>query len=178
MPVRLAGERLTLTTAVAPRVREVSATVEQLASMLGLTGAEVGDGPLWVNTGVEQLIVPIRTVEALQRARADPQLLRDYGRSGLGESLVYLWTPTGPDTVEARLFFTQGAGVVEDPATGSACANLGGWFHHRGERGLHRVIRQGDTVLRPSQLFLDVRSDGAIEVGGAVYDLGAGTMRF
>ncbi|MDQ6716058.1 MAG: PhzF family phenazine biosynthesis protein [Actinomycetota bacterium] len=183
VPVRLTSdrsgrERLTLTTAVQPQVREVTATTEQLAAMVGLTGAELGDDPLWVNTGVEQLIVPVRHVEALRRAVADPRLLRVHGQSGLGESLVYLWTPTGPDTVEARLFFTQGAGVVEDPATGSACANLGGWFHHRGERGLHRVVRQGDAVHRPSQLFLEVLPDGAIEVGGAVYDLGAGTMRF
>ena len=42
--------------------------------------------------------------------------------------LVYLWAPTGPDTVEARALFTQGAAVVEDPATGSACSNLGAWL--------------------------------------------------
>ena len=31
-------------------------------------------------------------------------------------------------TVESRFFFPSGPAILEDPATGSACANLGGWF--------------------------------------------------
>ena len=66
---------------------------------------------------------------------------------------------------------------MEDPATGSACANLGGWFHDRGERGLHRAVRQGEAVSRPSQLRLEVTGDGAIRVGGTLHQLGTGVIR-
>ncbi|HEY8305120.1 MAG TPA: PhzF family phenazine biosynthesis protein, partial [Lapillicoccus sp.] len=106
----------------------------------------------------------------------DARLLRRHGESNRGEALVYLWAPTGDETVEARLFFTQGAGAIEDPATGSACANLGGWWHARGERGIRRVVRQGHAVHRPSELHLEVDADGGIHVGGTVHELGAGVL--
>ncbi len=176
VPVTVDGARWTLTTAVAPSTRSVDATSAELAETLGLEEADVAEGALWVDTGVEQLIVPLASVEAVRRAQADPRLLRRHAESDRGEALTYVWAPTGDESIEARLFFTQGTAAVEDPATGSACANLGGWFHARGERGLHRVIRQGDAVDRPSELHLELDPDGTIRVGGTVHELGAGVI--
>jgi trans-2,3-dihydro-3-hydroxyanthranilate isomerase len=170
------GARWVLTTAVPPTTRAVDAAPADLAAMIGVDGSDVGEGPLWVDTGVEQLILPLRSVEAVRRAHVDPRLLRQHGESKRGEALVYLWAPTGEESVEARLFFTQGAGAIEDPATGSACANLGGWWHARGGRGIRRVVRQGDAVHRPSELHLEVDPDGGIHVGGTVHELGAGVL--
>jgi predicted PhzF superfamily epimerase YddE/YHI9 len=95
-----------------------------------------------------------------------------------GEALVYLWAPSGPDTIEARCFFTQNSSVIEDPATGSACANLGGWFLANGARGIRRRIHQGSALQRTSVLDLSVEDDGAILVSGAVREVGRGTFRF
>ncbi len=176
VPVSFNGSRWVLTTAAAPTTRAVGVAPADLAAMIGVDAEDVGDGPLWVDTGVEQLILPLRSVEAVRRAHVDARLLRQYGESNRGEALVYLWAPTGDETVEARLFFTQGAGAIEDPATGSACANLGGWWHARGERGIRRVVRQGDAVHRPSELHLEVDADGGIHVGGTVHELGAGVL--
>jgi trans-2,3-dihydro-3-hydroxyanthranilate isomerase len=176
VPVSAKGPRWVLTTAVAPTTRAVEVAPADLAAMIGVTADDVADRPLWVDTGVEQLILPLRSVEAVRRAHADARLLRKHGESKRGEALVYLWAPTGDETVEARLFFTQGAGAIEDPATGSACANLGGWWHARGERGIRRVVRQGDAVHRPSELHLEVDADGGIHVGGTVHELGAGAL--
>ena len=176
VPVSLNGSRWVLTTAVAPTTRAVDVTPADLAAMIGVDADDVGEGPQWVDTGVEQLILPLRSVEAVRRAHVDARLLRRYGESNRGEALVYLWAPTGDETVEARLFFTQGAGAIEDPATGSACANLGGWWYARGERGIRRVVRQGDAVRRPSELHLEVDADGGIHVGGTVHELGAGVL--
>ena len=176
VPVSGNGSRWTLTTAVPPSSRPPTATYEELAAMVGLAPEDLAEGAAFVDTGVEQLILPLVSVEAVRRAVADPALLRRHGESTQGEALVYVWAPTGDDTVEARLFFSQGAGAIEDPATGSACANLGGWHHLRGDRGLHRVVRQGDAVDRPSELHLDLDADGTIRVGGTVRELGAGVI--
>jgi PhzF family phenazine biosynthesis protein len=176
VPVSGNGSHWVLTTAVAPTTRSVDAAVEDLAAMVGVDAGDMGDDPLWVDTGVEQLILPLRTVDAVRRAQADPRLLRRHGESNRGEALVYVWAPIDDEAVEARLFFTQGAGAIEDPATGSACANLGGWWHARGERGLRRVVHQGDAVHRPSELRLEVDVDGGIHVGGTVHELGAGVL--
>ena len=177
VPVAGNGSRWVLTTAVAPSTRQVDVATEDLAAMVGVDPSDIGDGPLWVDTGIEQLILPLTSVDAVRRAQVDPRLLRAHGESNRGEALVYLWAPTGDETVEARLFFTQGAGAIEDPATGSACANLGGWWHARGERGMRRTVRQGDAVHRPSVLQLEVDGDGGIHVGGTVLELGTGVFR-
>ncbi len=178
VPVVREGDQWVLTTASGPATRPVEASPAQLASAVGLEPDDLAPGraPLWVDTGAEQLIVPLASVGAVRRAQGDPVLLRRYASSRLGESLTYVWAQTGEETIEARLFFTQGAAAVEDPATGSACANLAGWFHAQGERDLHRVVRQGDALQRPSQLHLHLDADGTIRVGGSVHELGTGTF--
>lgn len=176
--VQGAGDRWTLTAARQPVVRETAASRAELAAMVGLEEDDVADGAAFVDTGVEQLILPLRSVQAVRRATADVAAIDRFGRSGLGEALVYLWAADegNAEDLEARLFFTQGAGVVEDPATGSACANLGGWLAARGERGVRRTVRQGAAIDRPSRLGLEVDAVGGIHVTGTVHELGTGVM--
>jgi predicted PhzF superfamily epimerase YddE/YHI9 len=79
-------------------------------------------------------------------------------------------------SVVSRFFFPSGPAVLEDPATGSACANLGGWFvATRPGADVARVVSQGDEVNRPSTLFLAVKA-GAVTVGGVVVELARGTL--
>ena len=67
--------------------------------------------------------------------------------------------------------------IAEDPATGSACVNLGGWFLARAAAlPLTRVIRQGDEVGRPSRLVLRVDGERRIFVSGQVVELGRGVI--
>ncbi|MGZ4601241.1 PhzF family phenazine biosynthesis protein [Oryzihumus sp.] len=175
IPVRAVGDRWTLQ-AKTPAAQPVQASREQLAAMVGLPVEAIGAEPLLVNTGVTQLILPVRSVEDVRAASADPRLLRESASSLGDEALVYVWAPVDDEVVEARLFFTQGASAIEDPATGSACANLGGWFHLHGERGLRRVVHQGAQVGRPSVLDLEVDDEGQILVTGEVRQVGTGNF--
>jgi predicted PhzF superfamily epimerase YddE/YHI9 len=75
-----------------------------------------------------------------------------------------------------RFFFTSNGAVLEDPATGSACANLGGWLFERGRAPLRVSLQQGEAVRRPSHLELQVDAAGHIFVSGAVIELGRGTI--
>ena len=72
--------------------------------------------------------------------------------------------------VTARLFFTQDPVVAEDPATGSAAANLGTLLAERGSSG-RLEIRQGDQVARPSLLRVDY-APGTVGVAGLVHRVG------
>lgn len=173
IPVRVAGSVWTLQ-ANASTSFPVEAGHSDLTAMIGLAADCVAAEPLWVETGTGQLILPLRSAEDVRAASADPRLLAQFGARSDGESLVYLWAPTGPDTIEARLFFTQNGAVIEDPATGSACANLGGWFLANGERGIRRRIHQGSAVQRPSVLDLVVDDKGTILVSGTVREVGRG----
>jgi PhzF family phenazine biosynthesis protein len=175
IPVRVAGDNWTLQ-ANPPTTSPVEVARPELSAMIGLTADRIAAEPLWVDTGTVQLIVPLRSAEDVLAASADPRLLARYATTPAGESLVYLWAPTGPDTIEARLFFSQNNAIIEDPATGSACANLGGWFLANGQRGLRRRIHQGRTIKRPSVLDLAVEEDGTVLVSGAVREVGRGTF--
>jgi len=175
IPVQFAGNVWTLR-ANPPTSSAVEVLRSDLTAMIGLTADRVAAEPLWVDTGTIQLILPLKTAEDVRSASADPKLLAEFATRPGGESLVYLWAPTGADTIEARLFFTQNNAAIEDPATGSACANLGGWFLANGERGIRRRIQQGSAIQRPSVLDLVVNDEGTIFVSGVVREVGRGTF--
>jgi trans-2,3-dihydro-3-hydroxyanthranilate isomerase len=130
-----------------------------------------------MKAGKEQLVIPLKSVEAVRRAspRADTfsRLANDEG-----QSMAYIFADEGDKSgsVVCRFFFPNGSAILEDPATGSACANLGGWFcATRPGADIRRTVSQGDEVKRPSTLFLEVKA-GVIFVGGDVVELGRGSV--
>jgi PhzF family phenazine biosynthesis protein len=176
IPVEAAGDVWTLG-ANRPRWREVSESRAELAAILGLEAADLVERPLWVSTGREQLMVPVASAEAVRRARPRADAFSRL-KSEDGQSMAYVFSDAGDaaGAAESRFFFPSGPAILEDPATGSACANLGGWFCAlRPGARIDRVISQGEAVDRPSTLRLAVR-DGAIFVGGSVIELARGTL--
>ena len=171
------GDTWTLRAAQAPKTRTVDASRAELARMVGLPDDAVCDDPLWVDTGVEQLMIPIATTELVRAAKPVPELLERWGFSATRqEAMAYLFARDQPQWT-VRFFFTSTGSVIEDPATGSACANLGGWLIARGtERPVDVTLRQGDAISRPSRLGLVVEIDGGIYVTGAVIELGRGQI--
>ncbi len=173
--VRAQGDRWTLA-APTPSWREVEESRSDLARALGLVLRDIDERPLWVKAGKEQLIVPLTSIEAVRRASPDAQALRQI-RSEDGIGMAYVFAFSGPGTVLARFFFPQGPAILEDPATGSATANFGGWC-----LGVQRPlpvdlsIAQGEFVGRPSSLFLRVAGDRGIFVGGDVLEIGRGAI--
>lgn len=59
-------------------------------------------------------------------------------------------------------------GIVEDPATGSAAAALGGYLRDTGRVNppARILIRQGEAMGRPSRLIVDIPQRGGIVVTG------------
>jgi trans-2,3-dihydro-3-hydroxyanthranilate isomerase len=174
IPVRAAGDRWTLT-ARAPTWREVPEPRLTLAAMLGLEEHDIGERPLWVNTGTEQLIVPLTSEGAVRRVRVRSDLLGQFA-SVSGQSMVYVFAPAGAGLL-ARFFFPKGSAVLEDPATGSATANLGGWCLAMGRTlPCEFEISQGEYTGRPSSLRLHVDAERQVLVSGDVIELGRGTV--
>ena len=176
IPVTASGDRWTLEARPARR-REARESAADIAAMLGLAASDVREARLWVNAGTEQLIVPLASRAAVERAR--PVAERFLGLASEdrpGKMLVFADDGDAPATVLARFFFPANGAILEDPATGSACANLGGWFvHKRPGEDIAREISQGEMVRRPSTLQLTVRS-GSVYVGGLVIELGRGVI--
>jgi trans-2,3-dihydro-3-hydroxyanthranilate isomerase len=175
IPVKASGRSWTLE-ARARGHREVEESRSQLADMLGLSPADIGDRPLWVNAGREQMVVPLTSEAAVRKAFVRADLLTKL-QSTDGEGMAYIFAPTGEGRALARFFFAQGVSAIEDPATGSAAANFGGWWLAMGKPLPTRVeISQGEYTGRPSLLHMHVDADRRIFVSGEVVELGRGTV--
>jgi PhzF family phenazine biosynthesis protein len=180
IPVAARGDLWTLS-ANAPAWTEVQAAGPLLAEALGLSIGDLrieagGARPLWVDTGSNQLVVPLASVEAVRRVKPRLDLLEHF-RSPAGRRFAYVFAEAGDGDVVSRFLFDADDAVREDPATGSACANLGGWYLATGHAvPLVRRVLQGDRIRRPSTLLLSVDADRQIRVGGEVAWLGRGEI--
>jgi trans-2,3-dihydro-3-hydroxyanthranilate isomerase len=161
---------------------------EVLAATLGLSPEEVLEGadrPEAYSCGMRFLFVPLAGRAALGRIQFD---LATWRRALAGywapEIFVFCREPErrGSD-LRARMF-GPGAGVLEDPATGSAAAALAGYLATRsGSRDGTQsfVIEQGFEMGRPSLLTVAFdRAAGrltAVRVGGTAVRVADGEMR-
>jgi len=174
-----------------PAFRAVVKTddVVTLAHGLGLSPEDIlaTDLPAQlVSTGLPQLMVPVRSLEAVQAITLELGFLHAVCER-YGTPSIYVFTRqtvTPSAHVHTRLFAPM-AGVIEDPATGSASGALGAYLvHHRVFGGDDAVVRieneQGYELGRPSRIFIEVERQGTtitrVRVGGRVVKVIEGTI--
>jgi PhzF family phenazine biosynthesis protein len=171
IPVNAQGDDWTLR-ANAPQTRAPAADVARIAGVLAIDAREIAGAPLWVDTGSEQLVVPLASPGAVRRCRPDAARMasQDMAR-------VYVWAHAGGDCLLARFFMVKHGALGEDFGTGSAAANLGGWFvAQKVPPPVSYVIQQGEPIGRPARLRLEVDMQCRIFVGGRVIELARGTI--
>jgi PhzF family phenazine biosynthesis protein len=175
IPVTSNGDHWTLR-ATAATSRLVETHPPELARLLGLEASDIGFQPLWMKAGREQLIIPLTSEAAVRRVRPSLELFERL-KSVDGAGQAYVFATTGAKKILSRFFFPDGPAILEDPATGSACANLGAWFVAMGRRPpLAFEIAQGEAIGRPSTLQLEVNADNEVFVGGEVIEIGSGIL--
>ena len=151
-------------------------TPEHLTQALGLQWGDVATGYQWMNAGTWQLIVPLTSRAALMRANpSNAGALFDNSVQATHIN-AYLWHENN-GAVSSRYFFSLSEQtMIEDPGTGSACANLGAWAHEAGFSPLSWKITQAESIDRPNHLYLNVSKDGEIQVGGRVMPFAQGEL--
>src|SRR6478736_442262 len=153
IPVTASGDHWTLRAAAATS-RLVEIQPSELARLLGLESSDIGFQPLWMKAGREQLVIPLTNEAAVRRVRPKLELFERL-KSVDGASQAYVFASMGDRKILSRFFFPDNGAILEDPATGSACANLGAWFVALGRRPpLNFEISQGEFAGRPSLLQL------------------------
>ena len=83
--------------------------------------------------------------------------------------------------LHARMFAPHVADIPEDPATGSAAAPLGAYAARYGLVSEEQfIVEQGIEMGRPSQIHLDVRTEGeaitGLRIGGQTVTVGEGEI--
>lgn len=178
IPVGIEGDRVTLTVGLRGS-REVEVPPAEVAAAVGLSEDCVAGPVLRVDTGTEQVILPVHSPEDVKRLQVDGARFLALPR-GKQPTKVLVWAKSGPDEVCCRFFFPVGSTVAEDPGTGSAAANLGGWLIATGHAGalagpLRWKLSQGALTGRPCELYLSVEEE-RISVGGRVVLRGEGKI--
>ena len=158
---------------------------EVIAPAVGLEKEDIEDRvpTQQVTAGLDFVVIPVRSAEALRRSRLDSGALHDLRDRGI-QPFTYLFCPE-PDSADndlAARFFFDANGVREDPATGSATCALGGYLLHHdyfSTQDLDLRIEQGALAGRPSLLHLRTKAgenEPEIEVGGHVVELAHGEV--
>lgn len=154
-------------------VQDAPLNKTEAAEILGLKPSDIASQPSWVNTGADQLLVELSSLEAVKTCKISAALFFHKAHSQTGISQMYIWHAQH-NSAQVRLFFGLNGAVAEDPGTGSAAANLGSWCAHHGRAPLNWLIRQGDEIGRPNRLMLKV--DNKIHIGGKVIKVGEGKI--
>jgi trans-2,3-dihydro-3-hydroxyanthranilate isomerase len=156
-----------LTAAQTPEWGPAPPDSETLAVALGLDPTDVlddeRDRPASLSCGTPFLFVPLRSLDAVRRARINWEYWARTLNTRWTES-VFLFsheTEAADAAVHARMFAPT-FGIDEDPATGSAAAAFAGYLARREKlsSGSARwVIEQGIEMGRPSRM--EVEADAA-----------------
>jgi trans-2,3-dihydro-3-hydroxyanthranilate isomerase len=135
-----------------------------IAKTVGIPESAIAtDYPMqFVATGHPFLIVPLISLDAVQKAQPNGSLIVQTLKDQLSSDIVLLSTETVNSNSDVHVrMFAPGAGVLEDPATGSAAGPIGAYVEHhnllhREKKGKSIIIEQGYEIRRPSLLIAQV----------------------
>ncbi|MGY4690863.1 PhzF family phenazine biosynthesis protein [Salibacterium sp. K-3] len=159
---------------------EAELEAQDIADTLQITPADMEAGfPVQsVSTGLPSIIVPLKTLDAVNRCTVNHHLY-DNILQEIGDANLLVFTQeTINDTndLHARVFMFP-SGHLEDPATGSANGNLAAYllqYDFFEKSYLNYTVEQGYPAGRPSLLHVHAEKESSkqpfsIEVGGQVF---------
>ena len=146
---------------------------ERIAGLFDISADDIADVlPVEeVSTGNRILIVPVKTLDAVQRAQGNATNMKDFFKGDLIGPYLFSLETTEPSTQIHSRFFAPHLGILEDPATGSAAGPLVGYLLKHGVFGdrFEVVNEQGVEMGRRSIIVMRGSRRGedyAVEIGG------------
>lgn len=150
---------------------------EEVAAMLNISVDDIDDRfPIQsVSTGVDFVIVPLKTQQSLQACLVDIQKCKELTKNTEVKGVVVFCPEThNPENDLCVRVFAPALGIVEDPATGSANGCLAAYliqYDYFAQPSIDLKVEQGYEINRPSLLLLKaLRNQEVIQVfvGGKV----------
>lgn len=178
IPVHVTENGMTMTQNP-PEFGEI-VTREEIAEIYGLEVDEIRDDyPIqWASTGLEAVIIPLRTREALSKLVMDKDKFMAYVKRHPKNYCNHLFfVDMGFNNLAARCLMED---FVEDPATGSANGDLAGYLIHHNyfcSDDVKYTVIQGEDMGRKSVLHIHAamkENDWVIEVGGQCFVVAEG----
>ncbi len=136
-----------------------------------------------VSTGFYTSIVPLKSIDAIKRARVSvPKLLKHIQNKRAKTILIFCPETYYEQNALNVRFFADYLGIAEDPATGSANGCLAGYLvknKYFGTDSIDIKVEQGYEIRRPSLLMLKAaqKTDKIdVYVGGEVQMIARGEL--
>lgn len=154
---------------------------KSIAGLFDLSAADIkSDLPIEeVSTGNRILIVPVKTLSAIQNAQGNATKMRDFFKGDLIGPYLFSMETADPHVQVHTRFFAPHLGILEDPATGSAAGPLVAYLLKHGVFGREFELanEQGVEMGRRSIILMRGRQEGnmySIEIGGKCAYVGNG----
>ena len=131
---------------------------------------------LW-NNGPDWWLLELADEAAVRTLRPDQAAIA--ALPGSGKLAVFARADAGDGADLVVRAFAPGAGIAEDPATGSVNASIAALLHRHGRlpgAGGRYLASQGREIGRDARLELVVDADGGVWVGGEVHAVIRGTV--
>ncbi|MCP4725908.1 MAG: PhzF family phenazine biosynthesis protein [bacterium] len=160
-----------------------SLDIDSLAEILNIDRNDIMDQfPIQeVSTGFYTMIVPLKSLDAVKRARVSVDKLYDYTKDKKAKTILVFAKETYYQDNDLNVrFFADALGIQEDPATGSANGCLAAYLvrnKYFGTSGIDVRVEQGYEIERPSLLLLkadEKNSNIEVNVGGNAILIGKG----
>ncbi len=158
---------------------------EQISEVLGLNTSDIDEKfPVQeVTTGMFFTIVPLKTLDAVKRAKIDKDKYFKLIENREAKAILIFCPETysKENDLNVRVFVDY-YGIPEDPATGSGNGCLAGYLvKHRyfGKEQIDIRAEQGYEIARPSLIFLraeDTKGQIDVSVGGKVVMIARGQL--
>ncbi len=132
---------------------------------------DVSIPPAVAHAGNWHLVLAVSTKERLDNLAYEFENLKAIMQANDLVTLQLIWRESDA-CFHSRNPFPIG-GVVEDPATGSAAASLGGYLRDAGLITVPKTItlKQGEVMGRPSKLTVHIPDQGGIVISGTAVHL-------
>jgi trans-2,3-dihydro-3-hydroxyanthranilate isomerase len=157
--------------------------IKRMTTILNVSESDVDTN--WpireVSTGLPCIIVPLKSMEALQRVRIEREQY-DQLVNNERANVILVFCPEGytkEQTLSVRVF-PVALGIDEDPATGSGNGCLGAYLVEHlyfDSDSVDITVGQGYEIGRPSSIFIKASKKDdmyRIEVGGRVIPIAEG----
>jgi trans-2,3-dihydro-3-hydroxyanthranilate isomerase len=154
-----------------------------IAPMLNLNPGDIDDRfpSEEVSTGLPHILVPLRSLDALKRARVNKDKYFDFIKNRWAKPvLIFCAEPYNSQNDISVRMFADCFDIPEDPATGSGNGCLAGYLvrhHYFGKDEIDIRSEQGYEIGRPSLLFLKAKEKNgkiSVSVGGKAITIAKG----
>jgi trans-2,3-dihydro-3-hydroxyanthranilate isomerase len=135
-----------------------------------------------ISTGLPFIIVPLKSLNAVKRARINQTLIQKLAKQTPAGILIFSQETYDKNSQLNVRVFVDALGIPEDPATGSGNGCLAAYLslnRYFGRPEFEITVEQGFEIKRPSQLHLKVKSEGdklQVYVGGQVVFVAKGKL--